>query len=150
MDRPLSRALHERAQKLIVGGVNSPVRAFSAVGLPPLFIDRAEGQYIQDVDGNRYLDYLMSWGAIILGHAHPDVRKAVQEAAAKGSSFGLSAQVECELAEIIKEAFPSIDLLRLVNSGTEAVMSAVHWTVERPRIKALSSSCRMGGVDSTG
>ena len=122
---PLSRAAFERAQKSIAGGVNSPVRSFRAVDGPPLFVARGEGPRLCDVDGNRYIDYLMSWGAIILGHAHPEVTGAVEEAARRGTSYGLCTAVECELAELIKEAFPSIDLLRLVNSGTEAVMTAL-------------------------
>ena len=102
MDRPLSRALHQRAERAIPGGVNSPVRAFSAVGLPPLFAARGQGQYLYDVDSNRYIDYLMSWGALVLGHCHPDVVKAVVKAAGSGSGFvhcgfprGLSSWLRC-------------------------------------------------------
>lgn len=107
------------------GGVNSPVRAFKSVGGEPVFIERGEGPYIYDVDGNRYIDYVCSWGPLILGHAHPDVIKAVRNSAMRGTSFGAPCPVELELGELIKSAFPSIELLRMVNSGTEAVMSAV-------------------------
>ena len=117
--------LLRRAERSIVGGVNSPVRAFRAVGLPPMFAVRGSGPYVYDADGHRYVDHLMSWGAIILGHAHPAVEAAIARAVRRGTSYGLSTPVEAELAELIKSAFPSIELLRLVNSGTEAVMSAV-------------------------
>lgn len=125
MDRPVSAALFERAQGSLVAGVNSPVRSFRAVGTAPLFAERAEGAHIWDADGRCYIDYLMSWGACILGHAHPAVTAAIAEAASRGTSYGLSTKAEVELAELVKEAFPSIELLRLVSSGTEAVMSAV-------------------------
>ncbi len=125
MDKALITNAFERAKRSIVGGVNSPVRSFSAVGAPALFAERGEGAYLYDLDGNRYIDYLMSWGAIILGHAHEVVRYAIEDASKRGTGYGLSTEIECELAELIKQAFPSIDLLRLVNSGTEAVMSAV-------------------------
>ena len=125
MDRPISRQLFKRAQRAIPGGVNSPVRAFKAVELPPLFAERGEGQYLFDADGNRYLDFLMSWGAIILGHAHEEITDAIVQASIRGTGYGLSTAIEAELAETIKDAFPSIESLRLVNSGTEAVMSAV-------------------------
>ncbi|HOX07139.1 MAG TPA: glutamate-1-semialdehyde 2,1-aminomutase [Planctomycetota bacterium] len=125
MARPLSDALFRRAGESLVGGVNSPVRSFRAVGGSPIFAARGEGPYLWDADGNRYVDLLMSWGACLLGHAHPAVVEAIAEAAARGASFGLSTERECELAEVVKEAFPSIELLRLVSSGTEAVMSAV-------------------------
>lgn len=114
-----------RAERSIVGGVNSPVRAFRAVGIPPLFAVRGKGPYIYDADGRRYIDHLMSWGAIILGHAPPAVEAAIVRATRRGTAYGLSTPIEAELAEVIKSAFPSIELLRLVNSGTEAVMSAV-------------------------
>jgi len=125
MVRALSETLFRRGQASLAGGVNSPVRSFRAVGGAPLFAAGGEGPHLYDVDGNRYIDLLMSWGACILGHAHPAVADAIAEAAARGTSFGLSTEAEIELAEIVKEAFPSIELLRMVNSGTEAVMSAV-------------------------
>jgi len=125
MDRPISEAAFERARKCIPGGVSSPVRSFGSVGGSPLFVDRAAGPHLFDLDKNRYVDFLSCWGAIILGHAHPAVCDAIANAAAKGTGFGLSTEPEAELAELIKDAFPSVELLRLVNSGTEAVMSAV-------------------------
>ncbi|MFW6107971.1 MAG: glutamate-1-semialdehyde 2,1-aminomutase [bacterium] len=125
MDRPLSRLAHERACRSIPGGVSSPVRSFDAVDAPPLVVERGEGAYLHDVDGRRYVDLLMCWGALVHGHAHPAVREAVVKAAGGGTGYGLSCRAEAELAGLIEDAFPSIDLLRLVNSGTEAVMSAV-------------------------
>jgi len=125
VDQRMSESLFARALKSIPGGVNSPVRSFRAVDVPPLFIEKGNGPFLYDVDSNRYIDYLMSWGAIILGHRHEAVRYAIEQAANRGTTFGLSNKHEYELAELIKDAFPSIDLLRLVNSGTEAVMSSV-------------------------
>ncbi len=107
------------------GGVNSPARAFGAVGGTPIVIDRAEGAYLFDVDGNRYIDYIGSWGPMILGHAHPAVVEAVRRAAARGTSFGAPTEAENELAELIIEAVASVEKVRLVNSGTEATMSAI-------------------------
>ena len=124
-NRKTSHAAFERAQALIPGGVNSPARAFGAVGGDPVFIDRAEGQWLYDVDGNRYLDYIGSWGPMILGHADEEVVAAVQEAAANSSSFGAPTIAETELAELIVEFVPSIEKVRLVSSGTEATMSAI-------------------------
>ncbi len=123
--REYSRKLFERALSSIPGGVNSPVRAFGAVEGTPPFIVRGEGPYIYDADENRYIDYVMSWGPLILGHAHPAVVEAVERAARCGTSFGAPTEAEVVLAETVKEAFPSIDKLRLVNSGTEAGMSAL-------------------------
>jgi len=120
-----SRLLYSQSLKHLPGGVNSPVRAFNAVGCTPVFITRAKGPCLYDADGNRYLDYVGSWGPAILGHAHPRVVKKVQAAAAKGLSFGATTELELTLARVIKSAFPSIEKLRLVNSGTEATMSAV-------------------------
>ncbi len=120
-----SAALFAEAQKLIPGGVNSPVRAFKSVGGQPLFMERGEGPYIFDVDGNRYIDHVMSWGPLIFGHAPPAIIKAVTDAAIKGTSFGASTEAEVRLAEKIVAAVPSVEKVRLVNSGTEAVMSAV-------------------------
>jgi len=120
-----SRALFERAQRVIPGGVNSPVRAFGSVGGTPPFIARAQGAYIEDVDGNRYIDYVGSWGPMLFGHADPDVVRAIQEAATRSPSFGAPTELEVRVAELICELVPSIEMVRLVNSGTEATMSAV-------------------------
>ncbi len=120
-----SKELFAAAQKVIPGGVNSPVRAFKAVGGQPLFIDRAEGAFIWDVDGNRYVDYVLSWGPLILGHAHPRVVKALQRAAARGTSYGAPTALETELAELVCEMVPSAEQVRFVNSGTEATMSVL-------------------------
>jgi glutamate-1-semialdehyde 2,1-aminomutase len=114
-----------QAQDLLPGGVDSPVRAFRAVGGSPLFIDRGEGAYVFDVDGNRYLDYVLSWGPLILGHAHPQVSQAIAAAAQKGTSFGAPTPLELELARRVMGYYPSIEMIRFVNSGTEATMSAV-------------------------
>ncbi len=124
-NRPRSAALFEKASQTLVGGVNSPVRAFRAVGGSPVFVERAEGAYIYDVDGNRYVDLVGTWGPAIAGHAHPAVVDAVQKAAAKGLSFGACCTAEAELAELIVGAFDSMDMIRFVNSGTEATMSAI-------------------------
>jgi glutamate-1-semialdehyde 2,1-aminomutase len=121
----LSRQLQQRAETLLPGGVDSPVRAFRAVGGEPPFVVRAEGAYLWDADGNRYLDYFGSWGPMILGHAAPQVVRAVQQAAARGVSFGASTPSEADLAERVRYAFPSIEMLRFVSSGTEATMSAI-------------------------
>jgi glutamate-1-semialdehyde 2,1-aminomutase len=120
-----SAALEARAVRVIPAGVNSPVRAFKAVGGGPVFIKRGSGATVEDVDGNLYIDYLASWGPLILGHAHPTVVAAIQAAAADGTSFGAPTEREVQLAEVIREAMPSIELLRLVSSGTEACMSAL-------------------------
>ncbi|MBE3558397.1 MAG: glutamate-1-semialdehyde 2,1-aminomutase [Ktedonobacteraceae bacterium] len=120
-----SRELFAEAQQLLPGGVNSPVRAFRAVGGNPVFIDRAEGPYLYDVDGNRYLDYVQSWGPMILGHTHPAVLEAVIEAGKRGFSFGAPTQAENELAKLVIESVPSVEIIRFVNSGTEATMSAL-------------------------
>ncbi len=123
--RERSREVFLRAQKLIPGGVNSPVRAFRAVGLDPLVVARGSGARVWDADGNAYIDYIGAWGPLILGHAHPEVTAAVREALACGTSFGASTEREVELAALIAEAFPSVEKVRLVNSGTEATMSAL-------------------------
>jgi len=120
-----SAALHARAQTLLPGGVDSPVRAFLAVGGAPPFVERGEGAYLWDADGNRYIDYFGSWGPMILGHAFPPVVAAIQAAAARSSSFGASTAAEAELASLVAEAYPSIEMLRFVSSGTEATMSAI-------------------------
>jgi glutamate-1-semialdehyde 2,1-aminomutase len=120
-----SSDLFARAQKILVGGVDSPVRAFRAVGGQPLIIDRARGSRIIDVDGHEYIDYVCSWGALILGHADPDVVAAVADQAARGTSYGMTSPLEIELGERIAAAVPSIERIRFVSSGTEAAMSAV-------------------------
>ena len=120
-----SQALYRRAVELMPGGVNSPVRAFKSVGGEPLFIRKGEGAYVTDVDGNRFIDYVLSWGPLILGHAHPDVVRALQQAAAEGTSFGAPCAQEVELAELVIEMAPSVEVVRFVNSGTEATMSAL-------------------------
>jgi glutamate-1-semialdehyde 2,1-aminomutase len=120
-----SQALFTEAQKILPGGVNSPVRAFRAVGGQPLFIERGQGAYLYDVDGNRYVDYVMSWGPLILGHAHPRVVSALEKAVAKGTSYGAPSPLEVELARMVTELMPNIEVVRFVNSGTEATMSAL-------------------------
>lgn len=120
-----SISLFERAQASIPGGVNSPVRAFKSVGGTPLFMDRAEGAYLFDADGNRYLDYINSWGPMILGHGYAPVVAAIQQQIKQAISFGTPTKKEIEIAELIKKMVPNIDLIRMVNSGTEACMSAV-------------------------
>jgi glutamate-1-semialdehyde 2,1-aminomutase len=120
-----SESLFKKAQEHLVGGVNSPVRAFKSVGKTPLFFDRGEGPYIFDADNNRYIDYVGSWGPLILGHAHSKVIQDVTKTLQKGASFGAPCVLEIELAELVKKAFPSIELVRFVSSGTEAVMGAI-------------------------
>ncbi len=124
-DRSRSAAAFEHARRVIPGGVNSPARAFGAVGGTPLFIDRAEGPYLYDLDGNRYLDFIGSWGPMILGHAHPAVVEAATAALRRGSSYGAPCLAETELAELVIEAVPSVEMVRFVSSGTEAAMSAI-------------------------
>src|SRR5690242_3847450 len=125
IERRRSREIFERAQKILVGGVNSPVRAFRAVGGEPLIIERGSGQYLFDADGNQLLDYVCSWGAMLLGHAHPTVTKAIADQAGCGTSYGATTELEVELATMITKAIPSIEKIRFVSSGTEATMSAV-------------------------
>ncbi|MCY2991253.1 MAG: glutamate-1-semialdehyde 2,1-aminomutase [Planctomycetota bacterium] len=125
MSRERSHAIFTRAKQLMPGGVNSPARAFGAVGGEPLVMDHGDGAYLYDVDGNRYIDYIGSWGPMILGHAHPRVTAAVQAAVQRGTSFGAPTEAENELAELIIDAVPSVEKVRLVNSGTEATMSAI-------------------------
>lgn len=125
MQRANSAKLFKKACKIIPGGVNSPVRAFRAVGGEPLFIEKAKGSKIYDVDGNSYIDYVLSWGPLILGHAHPSVVKTIKESASKGTSYGAPTSKEIELAQLIQKAIPSIEKIRMVNSGTEATMSAI-------------------------
>jgi glutamate-1-semialdehyde 2,1-aminomutase len=148
--RVRSREAFERAWRVIPGGVNSPARAFGAVGGQPLFIARGEGPFLFDVDGNQYLDYVGSWGPLILGHAHPRVVRAVEEAMRKGASFGAPTEMETQLAELIVAAVPSIEMVRLVSSGTEASMSAIRLArgfTGRDRIVKFAG-CYHGHVDS--
>ncbi len=125
MTTATSQALFARAKGVIPGGVNSPVRAFASVGRDPLFITRAAGAYITDADGNTYIDYVGSWGPMILGHAHPRVIEAVRQVAVDGTSFGAPTEREVRMAELIISIVPSIEMVRMVNSGTEATMSAI-------------------------
>jgi glutamate-1-semialdehyde 2,1-aminomutase len=120
-----SKRLFKRAVNSIPGGVNSPVRAGKSVGIDPLFITKADGCYLWDADGKRYIDYVCSWGPMILGHCHPQVTRAVEERLYKGSSYGAPTELEVEMAETIIDMVPSVEMVRMVNSGTEAVMSAV-------------------------
>ena len=145
-----SHELYLKSQDIFPGGVNSPVRSFKAVNLEPLFISRASGAYVWDVDGNQYIDYVNSWGALIHGHSHPKVIDAVQKALPKGTSYGACHETEIELAEIIINDFPSIKKIRFVNSGTEAVMTAIRlaraYTKRNKIIKF--SGCYHGHADS--
>ncbi|MBL7037192.1 MAG: glutamate-1-semialdehyde 2,1-aminomutase [Pirellulaceae bacterium] len=125
MSREKSHEIFTRAQQLMPGGVNSPARAFGAVGGEPLVFANAQGAYLYDVDGNRYIDYIGSWGPMILGHRHPKVDEAIRDAVGRGTSFGAPTEAENKLAELIIEAVPSVEKVRLVNSGTEATMSAI-------------------------
>ena len=120
-----SKTLFERAQQSIPGGVNSPVRAFKSVGGTPLFIEKAKGAYLYDADGNKYIDYIASWGPMILGHAYEPVIEAIKQQADASTSFGAPTELEIQMAELIKSMTPNVDLIRMVNSGTEACMSAI-------------------------
>jgi glutamate-1-semialdehyde 2,1-aminomutase len=145
-----SKVLYDRASKFLVGGVDSPVRAFKAVGGTPLFIRKAKGSRVWDEDGNSYIDYVCSWGPLILGAAHPKVVSAIRAQAAKGTSFGAPTELETELAELIIHALPSIERLRFVNSGTEAAMSALRLArayTKREKIVKFEG-CYHGHVDS--
>ena len=147
---PKSSALFDRAKQVIPGGVNSPVRAFHGVGGEPRFIQSARGPMITDADGHVYIDYVGSWGPMILGHAHPNVIAAIQQAATRGTSFGAPTELETQLAEEVIEAFPSIEKLRLTSSGTEATMSALRVArgfTGRPRILKFEG-CYHGHGDS--
>ena len=150
LSRSRSKAAFDRAQKLMPGGVNSPARAFGAVGGSPVFIERAEGGYLFDIDDNRYIDYIGSWGPLILGHRHPAVVEAIEQALACGTSYGAPTEAESSLAECIIDAVASIEKVRLVNSGTEATMSAVRLArafTERDLIVKFSGNYH-GHVDS--
>ncbi|WP_151736519.1 glutamate-1-semialdehyde 2,1-aminomutase [Paenibacillus tengchongensis] len=120
-----SRKAFDEAKQYIPGGVNSPVRAFKSVGLTPVYVDHGSGPRIYDIDGNSFIDYVCSWGPLIMGHAHPEVVKALQDAAVKGTSFGAPTLLETEMAKTVVERVPSVDIVRMVNSGTEATMSAI-------------------------
>ncbi|MDI6794487.1 MAG: glutamate-1-semialdehyde 2,1-aminomutase [bacterium] len=149
-NRKQSERLFNLAKKYIPGGVNSPVRAFGAVGGNPIFIKGGSGSRVIDMDDREYIDYVCSWGPLILGHAHPEVISAVTEAAKRGTTFGAPTEREIELARLITEAFPSIDLVRMVNSGTEAVMSAIRLArayTQRNRIIKFEG-CYHGHSDS--
>jgi len=149
-DRERSRELMARARQLIPGGVNSPVRAFGAVGGDPPFIERGSGSHIWDLDGNEYIDCVCSWGPLILGHAHPRVVEAVKRAAERGTSFGAPTQAEVELAERLVKALPSVEMVRLVNSGTEAAMSALRLArafTGRPKVMKFEG-CYHGHSDA--
>ena len=148
--RTRSQAHFSRAQQVIPGGVNSPARAFGGVGGTPVIMDRAEGSYLYDIDGNKFIDYIGSWGPHILGHKHPAVLNAIRTALEKGTSFGAPCELETELAELVIDAVPSMDLVRMVNSGTEATMSAIRvargFTGRNVLVKF--TGCYHGHVDS--
>src|SRR5436305_4846379 len=149
-ERSRSRQAFEKACRVIPGGVNSPARAFGGVGGQPLFIARGDGPYLVDIDGNRYLDYIGSWGPLILGHAHPRVVAAVTEAMQQGASFGAPTERETHLADLIVKAMPSIEMVRMVSSGTEAAMSAIRLArgfTGRDRIIKFAG-CYHGHVDA--
>jgi glutamate-1-semialdehyde 2,1-aminomutase len=169
MDHTRSQQLFERAQLSIPGGVNSPVRAYRGVGGTPPFIERGQGSRIFDADGNEYIDYVGSWGPLILGHRHPAILDALNDAMTRGTSFGAPTEQEIELAETVREMFPSIEMIRLVNSGTEATMSALrvargftnrdltvkfegcyHGHVDSLLVKAGSGVATLGLPDSPG
>jgi glutamate-1-semialdehyde 2,1-aminomutase len=149
MKREKSEKLFAEASRLMPGGVSSPVRAFKAVGGTPFFVERGEGAYLVDVDDNRYVDYVLSWGPLILGHAHPRVVAALEEAVRRGTSYGTPSPLEIELAQLVREAVPSIELIRFVNSGTEATMSALRLArafTRRPKIVKFAG-CYHGHAD---
>lgn len=169
MQHGRSTALFSRARHRIPGGVNSPARAFRAVGCEPVFIERGDGAYLWDVDGNRYIDYVGSWGPLLLGHRHPAVVAALREVLDQGTSFGAPTEAEVQLAELIAETVPSVETVRLVNSGTEATMSALrvargftgrdlaikfignyHGHVDALLVKAGSGLATLGISDSAG
>ena len=125
LERTRSQAILRQAEQVLVGGVNSPVRAFRAVGGEPLVVERAEGARLFDADGNEFIDYVCSWGALVLGHAHPAVTSAIADQARRGTSYGMTTELEVELAHSIARALPSLEMMRFVSSGTEATMSAV-------------------------
>src|SRR5881628_2158614 len=146
----LSRSLFDKARQVIPGGVNSPVRAFKAVGGDPLFFARGSGALLIDVDGNEYIDYVGSWGPLILGHAHPDIVREVQDAARSGTSFGAPNPHEVELARLVVEAVPGVEKVRMVNSGTEATQSALRLAraCTRRDLIVKMDGCYHGHADS--
>jgi glutamate-1-semialdehyde 2,1-aminomutase len=150
MNRGRSHQAFVRAKSLIPGGVNSPARAFGAVGGEPIYIARGEGPYLIDVDGNRYIDYIGSWGPLILGHSHPRVVAAVEKALRDGASFGAPTERESELAELIIGSMPSIEMVRMVSSGTEAAMSAIRLArgFTKRNVIVKFAGCYHGHVDS--
>ena len=150
MNRSKSEELFSRAQSVMPGGVNSPVRAFKAVGGHPLFIKKGQGARITDVDGSEFIDYVSSWGPLIFGHAHPEIVEAIRHQAGLGTSFGAPTKLEIILAEKVVQAVPSMDVVRMVNSGTEAVMSAIRlarWITGRDKILKFEG-CYNGNADS--
>src|SRR5881296_254029 len=149
-ERKRSREIFERAEKVLVGGVNSPVRAFRSVGGDPLIIERGSGQHLYDADGNQLLDYVCSWGAMILGHANPAISEAIAEQARRGTSFGVTTELELELATLITQAIPFIEKIRFVSSGTEATMSAVRLArgVTKRDFLVKFEGCYHGHADS--
>ena len=150
MKPEISQALFDRAQRSIPGGVNSPVRAWRGVGGTPRFIQKGEGSHLFDVDGNEYIDYIGSWGPLLLGHRHPEILDAIQGALARGTSFGAPTELEIELAELIREFVPSMEMVRMVNSGTEATMSALRVArgFTNRDITIKFEGCYHGHVDS--
>jgi glutamate-1-semialdehyde 2,1-aminomutase len=149
-ERRRSRQIFERAEKVLVGGVNSPVRAFRSVGGDPLIIEKGSGQYLYDADGNQLLDYVCSWGAMLLGHAHPAVTAAIANQAQRGTSFGVTTELELELATLITKAIPFLEKVRFVSSGTEATMSAVRLArgVTKRDLIIKFEGCYHGHADS--
>jgi len=149
-ERRRSREIFERAEKVLVGGVNSPVRAFRSVGGDPLIIEKGSGQYLYDADGNQLLDYVCSWGAMLLGHAHPAVTAAIANQAQRGTSFGVTTELELELATLIRRAIPFLEKVRFVSSGTEATMSAVRLArgVTKRDLIIKFEGCYHGHADS--
>jgi len=150
VERRRSREIFERGEKILVGGVNSPVRAFRSVGGEPLIIERGSGQYLYDADGNKLLDYVCSWGAMLLGHANPAVTQAIAEQAQRGTSYGATTELEVELATMITQAIPSLEKIRFVSSGTEATMSAVRLArgVTKREFILKFEGCYHGHADS--
>jgi len=149
-ERRRSREIFEKAEKVLVGGVNSPVRAFRSVGGEPLIIEKGSGQYLYDADGNQLLDYVCSWGAMLLGHAHPAVTAAIADQAQRGTSFGVTTELELELATLITKAIPFLEKVRFVSSGTEATMSAVRLArgVTKRDLIIKFEGCYHGHADS--
>src|SRR5215472_7379470 len=149
-ERRRSREIFERAEEVLVGGVNSPVRAFRSVGGDPLIIEKGSGQYLYDADGNQLLDYVCSWGAMLLGHAHPAVTAAIVNQAQRGTSFGVTTELELELATLIRRAIPFLEKVRFVSSGTEATMSAVRLArgVTKRDLIIKFEGCYHGHADS--